>query len=70
MDIWFMVFEKPPCSNREVPLYFLRKLWLEFILAHHVNYFDNNELQRVGLGYAHDREHARHDPILGTHPPR
>jgi hypothetical protein len=27
MDRWFMVFDKPPCNNREVPLYFLRKLW-------------------------------------------
>jgi hypothetical protein len=22
MDRWFMVFDKPPCNNREVPLYF------------------------------------------------
>jgi hypothetical protein len=27
MDRWFMVFDAPPCNNREVPLYFLRKLW-------------------------------------------
>jgi hypothetical protein len=26
MDRWFMVFDAPPCNNREVPLYFLRKL--------------------------------------------
>jgi hypothetical protein len=50
MDRWFMVFDKPPCNNREVPLYFLRKLWEEFILGHHVNYFDIGEFQGVGLG--------------------
>jgi hypothetical protein len=44
MDRWFMVFEKPPCNNREVPLYFLRKLWAEFMLGHHVNFLDIGEL--------------------------
>jgi hypothetical protein len=43
MDRWFMVFDKPPYNNREVPLYFLRKLWTEFVLGHHVNYFDIGE---------------------------
>jgi hypothetical protein len=43
MDRWFMVFDKPPCNNKEVPLYFLRKLWVEFVLGHHVNYFDIGE---------------------------
>jgi hypothetical protein len=37
MDKWFMVFEKPPYNNMEVPLYFLRKLWAKFCLGHHVN---------------------------------
>ena len=27
MDRWLMGFDKTPCNNREVPLYFLRKLW-------------------------------------------
>jgi len=40
MDRWFMVFDKPPCNNRKVPLYVLRKLWVEFIFCHHVNYFN------------------------------
>jgi len=40
MDRWFIVFEKPPWNNKEVPLYFLRKLWKKFILGHYVNYFD------------------------------
>jgi hypothetical protein len=45
-----MVFDKPPYNNREVPLYFLRKLWDEFILGLHVNYFDMGEFQGVGIG--------------------
>jgi len=70
MNRRFMVFDKPPCNNREVPLYFLRKLREEFILGHHVNFLDIGEFQEVGLGSTHDREHARHDPMLGPHPPR
>jgi hypothetical protein len=37
MDMWYMVFDKPPCNNREMPLYFLRKLWDEINLGKHVN---------------------------------
>jgi hypothetical protein len=37
MDRWYMVFDKPPCNNMEMPLYFLRKLWIEFIMGKHVN---------------------------------
>ena len=40
MDRWFMVFDKAPNNNMVVPLYFLRKLWVEFVLRLHVNYFD------------------------------
>jgi hypothetical protein len=50
MDRWFMVFDKPPYNNREVPLYFLRKLWEESMLADHVNYFEIGEFQGVGYG--------------------
>jgi hypothetical protein len=70
MDRWYMVFDKPPCNNREMPLYFMRKLWVEFILGKHVNYFDIGEFQGVGRGSAQDREHARCDPVLGPRPPR
>jgi hypothetical protein len=52
MDRWFMGFDKTPCNNREVPLYFLRKLWEEFILGHHVNYFDIGDFQGLGRGSA------------------
>jgi hypothetical protein len=50
-----MVFDKPPCNNREVPLYFLRKLRAKFILGRPVNYFDIGDFQGVDRGYAHDR---------------
>lgn len=62
--------EKPPCNNREVPLYFLTKLWAKFILGHHVNYFDIGEFQGVGHGFAQDIENYRCEPVLGIHPPR
>ena len=70
MDRWFMVFDKAPKNNMEVPLYFLRKLWEEFVLGLHVNYFDITEFQRVGLGSVQDQECARRNPVLGPHPPR
>jgi len=37
MDRWYMVFDKPPYNNMDIPLYFMRKLWLEFIMGKHVN---------------------------------
>jgi hypothetical protein len=47
-----MVFDKPPYNNRDVPLYFLHKLWAEFILGLHVNYFDIGVFQGGGVGSA------------------
>jgi hypothetical protein len=49
-----MVFDKPHCNNREVPLLFLRKLWVEFILGKHVNYFEMGDFHGVGRGSAKD----------------
>ena len=40
MDFWYMVFYQDPHRNRDIPFYFLRKLYAEFILGKHVNYFD------------------------------
>jgi hypothetical protein len=37
MNRWYMVFDKPPCNNREMPLYFLRKLSVDFIMGKHIN---------------------------------
>jgi hypothetical protein len=67
---WFMVFDKPPCNNVEVPQYFLRKLWAEFVLGLHVNYFDITEFQGRGLGSAQDRPHAHRNPLRGPPAPR
>ena len=30
MDRWYMVFDEDPHGNRDIPLYFLRKLYVEF----------------------------------------
>ena len=59
MDRWFMVFDKELNNNMEVPLYFFWKLWAEFVLGLHVNYFDITKFQGGGLGSAQDQEHAR-----------
>ena len=53
-----MVFNKPTCNNFEVPQYFLRKLWVDFVLGFHVNYFDITEFQGVGFALAQDRPHV------------
>ena len=70
MDRWYMVFDEDPHGNRDIPFYFLRKLYAEFILGKHVNYFDILEFQGVGHGIAHDREGARTDPNHVPCPPR
>ena len=41
MDRWYVVFYEDPHGNMDMPLYFLKKLYDEFILEKHVNYFDN-----------------------------
>ena len=65
-----MVFDKPPCNNVEVPHYFLRKMWAEFVLGFHVNYFDIIEFQGVGFGLAQGRPHAHRNPLKGPLAPR
>ena len=47
---WWMVFDHPPHANHEVPMYFLRKLWVEFELGLKPNYFDIKSFQGVGGG--------------------
>lgn len=54
MDTLFMVFDKPPCNSMEAPLYFLMKLWEEFMLGHHGNYFDISDFLGVDLGSSQD----------------
>ncbi|XP_059072639.1 uncharacterized protein LOC131873639 [Cryptomeria japonica] len=53
-----MVFDQPPCNNWEVPLYFLRKLYCEFILGEKPNYFDIRQFQDRGRGSVQDRPGA------------
>ena len=53
-----MVFDKPPCYNVEVPQYFLRKIWVEFVLGLHANYFDITKFQGIDFGSAQDQPHA------------
>ena len=38
MDRWYMVFDMPPHNNREIPLYFLQKMYPKFVLGKHRNY--------------------------------
>ena len=60
MDRWYMVFYIPPHNNREVPMYFLQKLYAEFVMGKHVNYFDMLGFQGVGRGMRQHRTDARH----------
>ena len=58
MDIWYMVFYMPP-HNREIPLYFLRKMYAEFTLGKHVNYFDILQFQGISGGMPQNQPNAR-----------
>ena len=57
-----MVFDEDPHGNRDIPFYFLRKLYAEFILGKHVNYFDILEFHGVGHGITQYRKGVRTDP--------
>jgi len=65
-----MVFDKPLCDNWEVPLYFLHKLWNDFIMGLHINYFDICKFQGVGLGSTQDQEMVRCNSLIGMSIPR
>ena len=54
-----MVFDSPPHNNREMPLYFLQKLYAEFVLHKHVNYFSYLDFQGIGGGMPQNRPNAR-----------
>ena len=62
MDYWYMVFDEDLHGSCHIPLYFLRKLYTEFILGKHVNYFDILEFHGVGGVMPQHREHAQVDP--------
>ncbi|XP_059073863.1 uncharacterized protein LOC131874482 [Cryptomeria japonica] len=57
-DRWWMVFDKPPNNNLDVPFYFIKKVCAEFVLGKHVNYFDIQPFQGVGLGMPQNRPGA------------
>ena len=57
-----MVFDEDPHGNRDIPFYFLRNLYAQFILGKHVNYFYILEFEGVGHGVPQDREGDRTDP--------
>lgn len=54
-DCWWMVFDKPANNNLDIPFYFIKKLYAEFVLYKHVNYFDIQPFQGVGLGMPQNR---------------
>jgi len=45
MDRWYVVFYEGPRINRDMLLYFLWELYVEFIMHKDVNYFDLLEFQ-------------------------
>jgi len=49
-DHWWMVFDIPPHGNLDIPFYFLRKLYAEFVLKLKVNYWSMKPNMGVGLG--------------------
>ena len=59
---WWMVFDAPPCNNHEVPMYFLKKLYCEFVFGEILNYFDILESQGRGGGSSFERQEAHRDP--------
>lgn len=59
---WYIVFDHPSCNKCEVPQYFLRKLYYEFILKKIPNYFDMRDFQVRGGELAQDRPSAQQDP--------
>ena len=65
-----MVFDQDPHGNRDIPFYFLRKLYAECILGKNVKYFDILEFQGVGHGMLQDREGDRTNPNHVPCPPR
>ena len=50
-----MVFNKPPHSNLEVPIYLLKKLYVEFIKGLKVNYLKMKSNMGIGGRALQDR---------------
>jgi len=56
MDKWFMDFDKLFFNKKEVLLYFLRKLCVEFKLRIYVKNFDTGLFHEVVHGFVQDGE--------------
>ena len=71
MDRWYMVFDEYPHGNRDIPFYFLRNLYVEFILGKHVNYFDGLSYKDIkNLKITKDQLFSLfQDPSTGLVPP-
>ena len=50
-----MVFDKPPHKNLEVTIYFLKKLYVEFVKGQKDNYWSMRSNMGVGGGTPYDR---------------
>ena len=67
----YMDFDIPPHNNREVSLYFLQKIYAEFVMGKHVNYFDMLGFQGAVQGMPQTRPNARNrDANIQIPPPR
>lgn len=57
-----MMFDKPPHSNSDVPLYFWKKIYVECVLGKHINYFDMRHDQGISYGSRQNRPMAWVNP--------
>ena len=48
-DRWWMVFDIPPHGNLDIPFYFCRKLYVEFVLKLKLNYWRMKANMGLGL---------------------
>ena len=66
MDQCYILCYKHTCNNMKLPLWFARKLWDEFILCYHVNYFDIGDFKGVNCFLlAQDLASTRNNPLIG-----
>ena len=56
-----MIFDATPYNNHEVPMYFLKKLYCEFVLGEIPNYFDMLDSQARGGEPSFENSGARCD---------
>ena len=64
-----MVFVVPLHNNMEIPLYFLRKKYAEFVLVKYINYFDMLEFHVVGRRMPQNRLNVRIEDLNRLVPP-